>query len=206
MMPRATKNHAYKDLTLQQLRSFCETVHLGSLSAAAGSLGLSHPTVWKQVHSLEQHFGLRLVESHSRGCRPTDAGRALAELASPLVTGIGSLKQTLQEASTQARVFLTIAATQRRLVEDLPGCMTEFERLPPRRSGAEGTGLRRGRRRDGGRRSRPRLHRAVDRSWVGLAVLRVLLRAGRDVGHAQGSPPRPGAAGSGSATSSPIPW
>ena len=37
----------------------------------------------------------------------------------------------LQEASTQAHASLTIAATQRCLVEDLPGCMTEFERRCP---------------------------------------------------------------------------
>src|SRR5689334_11264950 len=113
-MPTRTDAHrAYKEITLQQLRSFCETVHLGSLSAAAGSLGLAHPTVWKQVHALERHFGLKLVESHTRGCRPTEAGRALAGLASPLVTGIDSLKQMLQETSPPADSFLTIAATQR---------------------------------------------------------------------------------------------
>jgi DNA-binding transcriptional LysR family regulator len=131
-MSQGTNAHrAYKEITLQQLRSFCETVHLGSLSAAAGSLGLAHPTVWKQVHALERHFGLKLVESHTRGCRPTEAGRALAGLASPLVTGIDSLKQMLRETSAPADSFLTIAATQRFLVEDLPGGMAEFERRCP---------------------------------------------------------------------------
>jgi LysR family cys regulon transcriptional activator len=131
MTSSTTAHRAYKEITLQQLRSFCETVHLGSLSAAAGSLGLAHPTVWKQVHSLERHFGLKLVESHTRGCRPTEAGRALAALASPLVTGIDSLKQMLQETSPPTDSFLKIAATQRFLVEDLPGCMAEFERRCP---------------------------------------------------------------------------
>src|SRR3954469_15029344 len=131
MSDRATTHHAYKEVTLQQLRSFCETVHLGSLSAAAGSLGLAHPTVWKQVHALERHFGQQLVESHTRGCRPTETGRVLAELASPLVTGIDSLKEMLQASSARTESCLTIAATQRFLLEDLPGCIIEFERRCP---------------------------------------------------------------------------
>jgi DNA-binding transcriptional LysR family regulator len=58
----------YKDLTLHQLRSFCETARRGSLTAAATALGLAHPTVWKQVHALEMAFGVALVEPHVRGC------------------------------------------------------------------------------------------------------------------------------------------
>src|SRR5437667_12409732 len=111
MLARSLSHRAYKEITLQQLRSFCETVHLGSLSAAAVSLGLAHPTVWKQVHALERHFGMQLVESNTRGCRATEAGRALAELANPLVTGIDSLKQTLQEARLQTESCLTIVPT-----------------------------------------------------------------------------------------------
>ena len=84
---------AYKEITLLQLRSFCETVRLGSLTAAADSLGLARPTVWEQVHALEHHLGMQLVEPHARGCQSTEAGRFLAEMAGPLVTGISSLKQ-----------------------------------------------------------------------------------------------------------------
>src|SRR4051794_23504488 len=104
-------SHAYKEMTLQQLRSFCETVRLGSFSAAAASLGLSHPTVWTQVHALERRFELKLVETHTRGCRATEAGSLLAELAAPLVTGFGSLEQTFRAAQSQAAARLVIAAT-----------------------------------------------------------------------------------------------
>ncbi len=57
---------AYKDITLQQLRSFCETVRVGSLTAAADALGLARPTVWKQVHALERQLGMLLLEPHAR--------------------------------------------------------------------------------------------------------------------------------------------
>src|SRR5438445_84677 len=71
-MPRG--NRSYKELTLQQLRSLCETADQGSFIGAARALGLSQPTVWKQVHALE----VRLITAkdhplaRSRVVRPQD--------------------------------------------------------------------------------------------------------------------------------------
>ena len=131
MPPRPRGNHAYKEITLQQLRSFCETILRGSFTAAAAALDLAHPTVWKQVHGLEHRLGVKLVEPHGRGCRPTEAGRLLARLASPLVTGIGSLECVFERSRAEAAVRVVVAAPTRVLVEDLPECVVEFERLWP---------------------------------------------------------------------------
>jgi DNA-binding transcriptional LysR family regulator len=126
------KSRAYKELTLQQLRSFCETARLGSFTAAASALSLAHPTVWKQVHALEREFGTSLVEPYGRGCRLTEAGRLLAELAHPAVASITGLKRHFQEALGQIETRLAVAATPRVLVEDLADCVVEYERRWPR--------------------------------------------------------------------------
>ena len=131
MPPRPRGNHAYKEVTLQQLHSFCETILRGSFTAAAAALDLAHPTVWKQVHGLEHRLGVILVEPHGRGCRPTEAGRLLARLASPLVTGIGSLEYVFERSRAEAAARVVVAAPTRVLVEDLPECVVEFERLWP---------------------------------------------------------------------------
>jgi DNA-binding transcriptional LysR family regulator len=68
-------------MTLQQLRSLCETGRLGSFWAAAKALEVSHPTVWKQVHALERQFGLPLMATHRYGCQLTVAGRLLIAMA-----------------------------------------------------------------------------------------------------------------------------
>ncbi len=125
------KNRAYKDITLQQLRSLCETIRLGSFTASAASLGLAHPTVWNQVHALERRLGVGLVEPHRRGCRPTHAGRLLAQLAGPLVTGLGSLESVFQAAQAADETRLVVSSTPRLLVEDMPECVVEFERRQP---------------------------------------------------------------------------
>src|SRR6516164_5743613 len=101
MTPSPRNSRAYKEITLQQLRSFCETARLGGFTAAAAALDLSHPTVWKQVHALEREFGVQLVEPYGRGCRLTEAGRLLAELSRPAVATITDLKRHFQEALGQ---------------------------------------------------------------------------------------------------------
>jgi DNA-binding transcriptional LysR family regulator len=131
MAVNSVKRHSYKELTLQQLRSFCETVRLGGFAAAARALGLARPTVWQQVHALERRYGVKLVEPYARGCKLTEAGRMLAGFASQLVTGVESLDRTFQTALAKTTRRLVVATTPRVLVEDLPSCVAAFERRWP---------------------------------------------------------------------------
>jgi DNA-binding transcriptional LysR family regulator len=122
---------AYKEITLQQLRSFCTTARAGSFKAAADFLGLAHPTVWQQVHSLERQLGVQLVEPHKRGCRLTEEGRLLIDLAGAVVHGIDELPRHFQEAIERVHPRLTVATTQRILMEELSAVIPVFERRCP---------------------------------------------------------------------------
>jgi DNA-binding transcriptional LysR family regulator len=64
-----------------QLRAFYETAQHGSLSAAARRMGLSQPTLSRQVAALERSLGLTLFERVGRAVQLTDAGLALLEHA-----------------------------------------------------------------------------------------------------------------------------
>lgn len=125
------KTRAYKDSTAQQLRSFHETARLGSIAAAAAHLGLANPTVWHQVRALEREFGEPLFKSHGRGSRLTEAGKLLADLTSPLVAGLATVKQRYQEARAREMARLTVATTPRILFEHLPACVLEFRNRYP---------------------------------------------------------------------------
>jgi molybdate transport repressor ModE-like protein len=129
--PKPKRTRSYKELRLQQLRSFAETARLGSLAAAARSLGLAQPTVWEQVHALEREFGVPLVETHGQGCRLTDDGRLLAELSGPLVASIDGLPARFLDARGTSQKTLNIATTPRSLMEDFPDCVLEFENRFP---------------------------------------------------------------------------
>lgn len=128
------KSPAYKDVTLQQLRSFCATARHGSLNAAAAALNLAHPTVWKQVHALEQTFGTRLIEPHARGCRVTEAGEVLRSLAEPNVKNLDAneLLARFAEALGRTNIHITVAGSPRLLAWDLPECIAEFVKQWPR--------------------------------------------------------------------------
>jgi DNA-binding transcriptional LysR family regulator len=131
-MPRRSRvTHGYKEPSFQQLRSFVETARLGSLSAAADFLDLTHPTVWVQVHALERAVGAKLVEAAGRGVRLTAAGRVLADLAAPLVREAGTLKGRFEEARGAVRPAVVVVTTPRVLNDDLPPCIRAFTREHP---------------------------------------------------------------------------
>ena len=50
------------NLDWNQLKAFLETAETGSLSAAARKLGLTQPTLSRQVAALEQRMGVSLCE------------------------------------------------------------------------------------------------------------------------------------------------
>ena len=64
-------------LDWNHLRGFLATAETKSLSAAARRLGLTQPTLSRQVAALEKHLGLLLFERVGRGLQLTDAGREL---------------------------------------------------------------------------------------------------------------------------------
>lgn len=134
MPRRSAHNPVYKELTLQQLRSFAETARLGSLAAAAKSLRLTHPTVREQVLALEREFGLKLVAPYGRGCRLTPEGRVLAELATPLTVGAASLKERFTALRNRAKVRLVVAGPPQVIQDDLPEAVAVALEKQPRLS------------------------------------------------------------------------
>jgi molybdate transport repressor ModE-like protein len=122
----------YKDISYSLLRSFCETARLGSMSAAAKSLQLSHPTVWRQIRALEQLLETVLVESDGRRSELTEAGRMLADLASPVVKEFESLQDRFQQLTGTAPRKLSVAAAPRSFTDDLIPVIGEFRERYPR--------------------------------------------------------------------------
>jgi len=121
----------YKDLSYSQLRSFCETVRLGSMSAAAKSLQLSHPTVWKQIRALEQLLGTTLIDSSGRRSELTEAGIMFARMAAPVVKEFESLQDRFRETRGSAPQHLLVAAPPRSFTDDLMPCLKEFRIANP---------------------------------------------------------------------------
>lgn len=65
-------------LPLSSLRAFEATARLGSMSAAASELFVTHGAISRHVHLLEDQFGVPLLVRHARSVSPTPEGAALA--------------------------------------------------------------------------------------------------------------------------------
>ncbi|WP_424978738.1 LysR family transcriptional regulator [Leisingera sp. S232] len=61
------------------IRAFLATAETGSLSAAARQIGLTQPTLSRQVAALEEQLGVLLFERLGRALALTDAGHELLE-------------------------------------------------------------------------------------------------------------------------------
>ncbi|KQM83173.1 LysR family transcriptional regulator [Agromyces sp. Leaf222] len=84
-------------IDLQTVRVVGRIAELGSLTAAAASLGYSQPAVSQQVRRFEQRTGIALVERAGRGIRLTQSGRVLARHANAVATALEAAAGELAE-------------------------------------------------------------------------------------------------------------
>lgn len=93
-------------MDLNAVRMFVAAVHAGSLSAAAGRLEVSLPTLSRRIRELEAELNVRLFERNARGVKLTDVGTRLYEHAS---RGIESLEDAARAvASDEAQLKGTL--------------------------------------------------------------------------------------------------
>ncbi len=115
-----------------QARAFLATVDEGSLSAAARALGLTQPTLGRQVAAFEDRLGLVLFERVGRSLVPTpsalelvDHVRAMRDAAARL-----SLSASGQSQAIEGRVRLTTSDVMAAYM--LPPALKELREAAPR--------------------------------------------------------------------------
>src|SRR5580658_11264949 len=88
---------SYKDVSLAQLRSFCEVCRLGGYASAARELLLTSPAVWEQMRALERQYGRPLLERNGNVVRPTVEGEQLLGMIRPILAGLDSTRDVLEQ-------------------------------------------------------------------------------------------------------------
>ncbi|HEV3423817.1 MAG TPA: LysR family transcriptional regulator [Paraburkholderia sp.] len=86
-------------IDLRALQAFVAVCETGSMTAAAKQLGVSQSAVSQSVSSLEREQGTSLFDRDSRPPRPNIAGRALLELAGPLLEHAHMVSTRIGDAS-----------------------------------------------------------------------------------------------------------
>jgi len=121
----------FKEVRFQQVRALVETARAGSFAAAARRLGLSTPSVWRQVRALEDDYGVPLVSVHGRDVRLTADGTLLLDAAAPLVDGFDALKHVFADRSRAALRELRIATPGTIVSSILHGAIAGYCRAHP---------------------------------------------------------------------------
>jgi molybdate transport repressor ModE-like protein len=100
----------FKEVRFRQIRALVETARCGSFAEASRRLGMSTPSVWRQVRALEDDYGVQLVAAQGHDVRLTEDGERLVDLAAPLVEGFDSLKKVFHDEHGKAERHLRMAA------------------------------------------------------------------------------------------------
>jgi DNA-binding transcriptional LysR family regulator len=95
---------------LSSMQVFVRTVELGSISAAAGELGLSSQLAGKQIRALEESLGVKLLNRTTRRQSLTDEGRLFYERATNILAEMEAAQAQIDESRSLPRGRLRISA------------------------------------------------------------------------------------------------
>lgn len=113
--------------------SFVQAVDAGSFAAAARGLGISSAAVSKNVASLEQALGVRLMNRTTRTLSLTDEGAAFLKQArialEALESAVDAVAAQRFETSGHVRISTSAAFGRDQLIPALPGLLTRYPAL-----------------------------------------------------------------------------
>ena len=114
------------------VRAFLATAEEGSLSAAARALGLTQPTLGRQVSALERDLGILLFERVGRTLQLTEAGRDLLSHVRAMGAAADrvSLAASGQSQSIEGKVRIT--ASEGLSAYILPAALKRLREVAPR--------------------------------------------------------------------------
>ncbi len=118
-------------MDLRQLRSFSAVASEGGYAAAALSLSMTQPAVWRQVRELETELGLALFERYGRRVRPTADGLRLLEEATAVLATLDRFSATAADLRSVRAGVVGIACASPHLQRFLATTIGAFREAHP---------------------------------------------------------------------------
>lgn len=119
-------------LDLRRLRYFMAVADAESFRRAAERLGMAQPPLSQQIMALEHQLGQRLFIRHARTIELTDAGRALHDMAAPLLDSAASIPARIDRAARGREGVLCIGFTPGASLHPLlPAALRSFRNDAP---------------------------------------------------------------------------
>ena len=114
-----------------QARAFLVTAEEGSLSAAARALGLTQPTLGRQVAALEDSLGVTLFERVGRSLSLTQSGLELLDHVKTMGEAAGRISLTASGQSQTVEGQVCITASELLSVYLLPPVLKRLHHMAP---------------------------------------------------------------------------
>ena len=118
-------------LDWNQLKAFLHTAETGSLSAAARKLGLTQPTLSRQVAAIEQRMGVTLFERVGKAMALTPTGLDLLEHARAMGTAAEALRLAATGRSQAVDGVVSVSATDAVATHLLPPLVRQLREAEP---------------------------------------------------------------------------
>ncbi len=118
-------------LDWNQLKAFLETAETGSLSAAARKLGLTQPTLSRQVAAIEQRMGVTLFERVGKAMALTPTGLDLLEHARAMGAAAEALRLAATGRSQAVGGVVSVSATDAVAARLLPPLVRQLREKEP---------------------------------------------------------------------------
>ncbi|MEJ0052556.1 MAG: LysR family transcriptional regulator [Methylovirgula sp.] len=112
-------------------RAFLTVLREGSLSGAARALGLTQPTLGRQIADLEHALGAVLFTRSPRGLMPTDIALNSRPHAEAMEAAAGALQRAASGGTNDAVGVVRITASEIIGAEVLPPLLAQFRRAHP---------------------------------------------------------------------------
>ena len=119
------------NLDWNQLKAFLETAETGSLSAAARKLGLTQPTLSRQVAAIEQRMGVTLFERVGKTMALTPTGLDLLEHARAMGAAASGLRLAASGRSQAVGGVVSVSATDAVATHLLPPLVRQLREKEP---------------------------------------------------------------------------
>lgn len=119
------------NLDWNQLKAFLETAETGSLSAAARKLGLTQPTLSRQVAAIEQRMGVTLFERVGKAMALTRTGMDLLEHARAMGAAAEALSLAATGRSQAVDGVVSVSASDAVAAHLLPPLVRELHEQEP---------------------------------------------------------------------------
>lgn len=118
-------------LDWSQVQAFLAVAETGSLSAAARHLGLTQPTVGRQIAAVEADLDVNLFLRRPRGMEPTEAALALLDAARRMRDAAGQLELTAAGVAAGEGGTVRVTASVFMAHHVMPAIFTQLRREAP---------------------------------------------------------------------------